>query len=74
MRWSRWRALIVHLGHVAARAVLASAVLVLALALPLPSDMPWLFHMVYVPLAVLSFIIYIGKLLIDTFFYDHYNW
>ncbi len=53
--------------------LVATAVLVLALSLPLPPDMPWLFDRVYVPLAVLSFIIYIGKLLIDTLFYDRYN-
>ncbi len=54
--------------------MLAAIILVLALALPLPPSMPWLFHLVYVPLAVLSFIIYIGKLLIDTFFFDHSRW
>ncbi len=74
MHRPRWRALISHLARVFARAVLAAIILVLALALPLPPNMPWLFHMVYVPLAILSFIIYIGKLLIDTFFYDHYEW
>ncbi len=69
----RWRAFLSHLARVLARAVLAAIVLVLALALPLPPEMPWLFHLVYVPLAILSFIIYIGKLLIDTFFFDHYE-
>ncbi len=74
MHWPRWRAFISHLARVIARAVLAAIILVLALALPLPPNMPWLFHMVYVPLAILSFIIYIGKLLIDTLFFDHYHW
>ncbi len=59
--------------RVAARALIAAGVLVLALALPIPAFSPWFFHMVYVPIAILSFIIYIGKLLLDTFFYDHYK-
>ena len=64
---------LVHTGRVAARALMAAVVLVVALAVPLPGFTPRLFVMIYVPLLVAGFIIYIGKLLYDTFFYDRYK-
>lgn len=64
---------LVHIGRVAARALLAAAILVVALAMPLPGFTPHLFVEVYVPLLVAGFVIYIGKLLYDTFFYDRYK-
>ncbi len=63
----RWRSLI-------ARAVVASIVAWLLATVPLPSvtSHAW-FAYVQVPLAVFVFICYMGKLLIDTFFYDRYR-
>ena len=61
------------IARMVVRLVLAAVVLLLALALPAPLHIPHWFDMVYVPVAVASFIIYIGKLLIDTFFYPHYK-
>ncbi len=68
-RWTR----LGHLGRLLVRATVAAVALVVALLIPLPGFTPQLFVMLYVPLVVLSFIIYIGKLVLDTFFYDHYQ-
>ena len=62
-----------HLVRVAGRAVLATVVLWVAVAVPLPLLTNQLFLMVRVPVAVFIFIVYIGKLLYDTFFYDRYG-
>ena len=63
----RWRSFIV---RVAIAALLA---LILATA-PLPSIAPhtW-FAYVQVPIVVFVFVCYMGKLMIDTFFFDHYK-
>ncbi len=61
------------IGRMVARLILAAVVFLLALALPAPLHIPHWFDRVYVPVAVASFIIYIGKLLIDTFFYTRYK-
>ena len=59
--------------RVAGRAVLATFVLWLSVSVPLPLLTNQLFLMVRVPVAVFVFIVYIGKLLYDTFFYDRYG-
>ncbi len=68
----RVRRLVSHFGPVVARALLATIVLWLTASFPLPLITSQLFQMLRTPVAILIFIIYIGKLLIDTFFYDHY--
>ncbi len=68
-RWTQLR----HLARMVVRALVGAVALIVALAIPLPAFTPRLFVMVYVPLVVLSFIIYIGKLVLDTFFYDRYQ-
>jgi uncharacterized integral membrane protein len=63
----RWRSLIV-------RAVIASLVAWVLASVPVPvvpSDL-WVAY-VQVPLVIFVLICYIGKLLIDTLFYDHYR-
>lgn len=65
----RWRSL-------AIRVVIATLVAwILATApIPLPRIAPqsW-FAFVQVPIVIFGFICYIGKLMIDTFFYNHYK-
>ncbi len=63
----RWRSLIV-------RAVIASLLAWVLATVPLPIVPAhlWL-SFVQVPVAVLVLICYIGKLLIDTFYFDHYR-
>ncbi len=63
----RWLGLIV-------RAAIASAVAWVLANAPLPTIAPhtW-FAYVQVPVVVCMLICYLGKLLIDTFFYDRYR-
>lgn len=62
----RWRALIV-------RALIASAIAWLLASVPLPRIAPqvW-FAYIQVPIIIFLLICYLGKLLIDTFFYNRY--
>ena len=73
MLQGRWRWLVLHLGRVLLRALVASAVLWVLVSLPLARATPELFYMVRVPVLVFCFIVYLGKLQIDTFFYNHYQ-
>jgi hypothetical protein len=63
----RWRTLI---GRAAAATVVAWVIA----TVPLPRVGPetW-FAYVQVPLAIFLLICYVGKLVIDTFFYNHYQ-
>lgn len=63
----RWQALIV-------RSAIASSVAWVLATLPFPAIAPhtW-FAYVQVPVVIFLLICYIGKLLIDTFFYDRYR-
>jgi hypothetical protein len=58
------------LVHVAVRVVIAGALLWMIATVPLP-PLDWqLVVAVRVPIAVFLFIVYVGKLLYDTFFYE----
>ena len=63
--WQVWR--------VVWRAVLAALALWLAVVFSLPLASPRFVQLVEVPLAVFILIVYIGTLLYDTFFYEHYR-
>ncbi len=67
MKQGRWRSLIV-------RAVIASLVAWVLATVPLPiiPTHLWVAY-VQVPVVIFILICYIGKLLIDTLFYDHYR-
>ncbi len=73
MRLLRAHPLILHLARVAGRAAIATLALWLAVSVPLPLLTNQLFLMVRLPAAIFLFIVYIGKLLYDTFFYDRYG-
>ncbi len=73
MKQSHVTAILWVIWRVTARALVAAGILMLILALPFPAQLPRWMDMVYVGGAVAGFIIYIGKLLIDTFFYDRYK-
>ncbi|MCI0475427.1 MAG: hypothetical protein L0Y55_04215 [Anaerolineales bacterium] len=63
----RWRGVIVRMGIAALIAwIFATA------SLPFIPAPKW-FAFVQVPFVIFVFICYIGKLLIDTFFYNHYK-
>jgi hypothetical protein len=67
MMRARWRSLIL-------RAVIASLVAWVLATAPLPVIPTHLWvAFVQVPVVIFFLICYIGKLLIDTFFYDHYR-
>lgn len=55
------------------RLALAAALTFLCAVLPLPFWTPVWFAYYQVPLAVLLFVCYLGKLLYDTLFYERYR-
>lgn len=55
------------------RFAIAAAVFFVIVVFPLPFWTPKWFELFQVPVAVMLFIIYLGKLLFDTFFYDQYR-
>ena len=58
--------------YLVARVALAMLVAIVVMLLPLPSGAPaWLSER-HVPIIVFLLVCYIGKLLYDTLFYDHY--
>ena len=54
------------------RALFVTSVLWFSVSIPLPSITSQLFQQVREPVAVFVGIVYIGKLLYDTLFYDRY--
>ena len=62
------------LPSLAIRVVIATLVAWVVATMPLPALAPErLVAFVQVPIVVFVLICYVGKLLIDTFFYDHYQ-
>ena len=62
------------LPSLASRVVIATLVAWVVATMPLPALAPErLVAFVQVPIVVFVLICYVGKLLIDTFFYDHYQ-
>ena len=66
--------LYLHWRPVIVRAVIATIVAWVLATAPLPSmtAQTWVAY-VQVPVAIFLLICYLGKLLIDTFFFDHYR-
>ncbi len=62
-----------HLWRVLSRALVATALLWIVLSIPLPAYGFQLLYTLRVPIAIFLFIVYIGKLLYDTLFFDHYR-
>ncbi len=56
-----------------ARAILAVIVVFLLAHVPLPHQTPAWFAFVEAPILVFALLCYMGKLLYDTLFYDHYQ-
>ncbi len=66
-RASHWRGLVF-------RVAAASLIAWLIASAPVPRIEPYMwFAYVQVPIAIFLLICYLGKLLIDTFFFDHYR-
>jgi hypothetical protein len=55
------------------RAALAAAIFFVVAVVPLPFWTPRWFELFQVPVVVMLFIMYIGKLLYDTFFFDQFQ-
>ena len=55
------------------RVVLAGAIFFVVAVLPLPFWTPRWFELFQVPVVVMLFIMYLGKLLYDTLFFDQYR-
>ncbi len=73
IRNNRMRRWLRHLARLVPRALVATFVLWLVVVLPLPPINAGFLLAVRVPLAIFLFIVYIGVLLYDTFFYDRYQ-
>jgi uncharacterized membrane protein len=58
--------------YVVERVVVAVIIAIIVMALPPPDGFPQWLSKVQVPVVIFVFICYIGKLLYDTLFYDHY--
>jgi hypothetical protein len=61
-----------HFVRIGVRALAATVILWFLVSIPLPLLPAQSFLMVQVPVSVFLFVVYIGKLLVDTFFYDRY--
>jgi len=59
-------------AQLVARILLATALAVIVMFLPPPSGFPAWLSTVQAPVVVFVLVCYIGKLLYDTLFYDHY--
>ncbi len=68
----RRRAFLPRFGRMVLRALIAAIILWLGLSVPLPFTPAKFFVYVQVPVVIFLFVIYSGKLLYDTFFYDRY--
>lgn len=63
----RWRSFVI-------RSLMAALVAWIVASVPLPAIAPHIwFAFVQVPIAIFLLICYIGKLMLDTFFYDRYK-
>ena len=70
MRESRLRLWSKRLGWLALQLGIAALVVWLAITVPLPRTIPQPLALVRVPVAVLVFIVYVGKTLYDTFYFE----
>jgi hypothetical protein len=61
-----------HFVRIVVRALVATMILWFLISIPLPLLPAQSFLMVQVPASVFLFVIYMGKLLVDTFFFDRY--
>lgn len=73
MKRSNARVFVSHLGRVGIRALAATLALWLLVSFPIPLLPSQYFVLIQVPIGIFAFLIYIGKLLCDTFFYDRYS-
>jgi hypothetical protein len=62
-----------HLGRIGIRALAATVILWIMVSFPAPLLPGRYFLLLQVPLSIFLFLVYVGKLLYDTFFYDRYR-
>lgn len=73
MKHSHSHLIMTHIRRIGLRAIAASVLLWLFVSFPFPLLPVQYFLLVQLPLSIFLFMVYIGKLLFDTFFYDRYG-
>ena len=73
MKRSNAQILVTHIRRIGPRALTATLILWILVSIPFPLLPARYFFLVQVPGSVFLFVIYIGKVLYDTFFYDRYG-
>jgi hypothetical protein len=73
MKRSTTRVLVSHLRRVGIRALAATLILWILVSFPFPLLPSQYFILIQVPVSIFAFLVYFGKLLYDTFFYDRYG-
>lgn len=73
MKRSNAQSFITHLRRIGLRALFATLVLWVLISLPIPLLPARYFLLVQVPVSVFIFVVYLGKILYDTFFYDRFG-
>lgn len=73
MNRSTARVLVSHLGRVGIRALAATLILWILVSVPFPLLPAQYFVLIQIPVSIFAFLVYLGKLLFDTFFYDRYG-
>jgi hypothetical protein len=62
-----------HLKRIGIRALAATLILWAMVSFPIPLLPGRYFLLLQAPLSIFLFLVYVGKLLYDTFFYDRYG-
>jgi hypothetical protein len=73
MKRTLGHALVAHIRRVGVRALVATLILWILVSIPLPLLPARYFVLVQIPVSILLFVVYFGKLFYDTFFYDRYG-
>lgn len=73
MKRSSARVLALHLGRVGIRALAATLILWILVSFPFPLLPSQYFVLIQIPASIFAFLVYLGKLMYDTFFYDRYG-
>lgn len=73
MNRSGARLLVSHLGRVGIRALAATLILWVLVSIPFPLLPAQYFVLIQIPASIFAFLVYFGKLLYDTFFFDRYG-
>lgn len=73
MKRSSAQSVLAHLRRIGLKALFATLVLWVLISLPIPLLPSRYFLLLQVPVSVFIFVVYLGKILYDTFFYDRFG-